>query len=69
MLATDIMPRFSAHDGDQEGTSLVALTPDTAVVGDRFGERLRGRLPERLGAAESETSGWLFWPVVGTEPV
>ena len=63
------MPRFSAHDGDQEGTSLVALTPDMAVVGDHFGERLRGRLPERLGAAESETSGWLFWPVVGTEPV
>ena len=63
------MPRFSAHDGDQEGTSLVALTPDTAVVGDRFGERLRGRLPEQLGVAESETLGWLFWPVVGMEPV
>ena len=63
------MPRFLAHDGNQEGTSPVALTPDTAVVGDCFRERLQGRLPERLGAAESETSGWLFWPVVGTEPV
>ena len=69
MLATDIMPCFLAHDGDQEGTLLVTLTPDTAVVGDCFGERLQGRLPEWLGAAESETSGWLFWPVVGTEPV
>ena len=57
MLATDIMPRFSAHDGDQEGTSPVTLTLDTAVVGDHFGERLQGRLPEWLGVAESETSG------------
>ena len=63
------MLHFSAYDSDQEGTSLVALTPDTAVVGDRFGERLRGRLPEQLGAAESETSDWLFWPVVSMEPV
>ena len=64
------MLRFSSCDGDREGTSPVALTPDMAVVvGDRFGEMFRGGLPERLGAAESETSGWLFWSVVGTEPV
>ena len=63
------MPHFLAHNGDQEGTSPVTLTPDTAVVGDHFGERLQGRLPEWLGVAESETLGWLFWPVVGTEPV
>ena len=63
------MPHFSAHDSDQEETSPVTLTPDMTVVGDCFRERLQGRLPEQLGAAESETSGWLFWPVVGTEPV
>ena len=55
--------RLSAVLGDVGGFG------DTAVVGDRFRERLRGRLPERLGAAESETLGWLFWPVVSTEPV